>query len=74
MIGMLLTIIPLASALILVDDYPSALAGMALIATQRRHFTTTLPPSYPTPGSANDILHRLGVKNYSIADLRNIMR
>jgi hypothetical protein len=32
------------------------------------------PRSYPAPGSANDIRHRLGIKNYSIADLRNIMR
>jgi hypothetical protein len=57
-----------------VDDYPSALAGIALIATQRGHFTTTLPPSYPRPGSQNDIFHRLGVRHYSAAELRNIMK
>ena len=32
------------------------------------------PCSYPRPGSPNDIRNMLGIKNYSIADLRNIMR
>lgn len=44
-------------------------------APKKKYVTATLAPrSYPEPGSPNDIRNRLGVKNYSIADLRNIMR
>ena len=44
-------------------------------APKKKHLTATLPPSsYPSPGSPNDIYNRFGIKKYSTADLRNIMR
>ncbi len=43
-------------------------------APKKKYTTATLPPSYPQPGSPNHIRSLLGIKNYSIGELRNIMK